>query len=247
MDLSTEIAQLKLELAEKTGEGNALRELKEKQDKQIDRLEKEIETLTDKSLNQQQSLDGALKQKEQELQAKKADIQSFKEAISSQEQDLNDLIGKVASNLSSYPQEELAVEVKKNVGYIRLSNRLLFRKGTQRLSSNAYDVLESISRVLQQYPQMDVHVLGHTDNQPTRDKRLKDNWDRSVLQATPVVRMLTDEFGLNPNQITAGGKGESKPKAGNDTAEGREKNRRTEIVVYPPSDKVLKMITEYKQ
>ncbi len=246
LSLNSEIAQLKLEIAEKTGEGNALREIKEKQDKQIDRLEKEIKQLTNQSLNQQQSLDGALKQKEQELQSKKADIQSFKDAITAQEKDLNELIGKVASNLSNYSQEELSLEVKNDVGFIRLSDQLLFRKGTQRLSSSAYDVLESIARVLLEYPQMDVLVLGHTDNQPVRDRRLKDNWDLSVLQATPVVRMLTDEFGLNPNQVTAGGKGESKPKASNDTPTGREQNRRTEIVIYPPFDKILKRIMDYE-
>ena len=239
MTLNKEKAQLNLNLAEKTGEVKALNGIHDKQVKQIDHLESEIRRMSSQSLNQQQTLDGALQTKENELNEKKALIQSFKDAIQSQEQLLKELVEKVTFNLSSYNSDGLAVEVKGGVGYIRLSESLIFRKGSNTLSKNAYDILESISRVLLEYPQMDIEVLGHTDSQPARNNN---NWEVSVLRATPVVQMLTKEFGLNPNQVTAGGKADSKPLSSNDTSEGREKNRRTEIVIYPPTDKILKMV-----
>ncbi len=247
LSLNRELADMKLQLAEKTGERNALREIHDKQNDQIDRLEQEIRKLTNQSQNQQQSLDITIQQKEKELQAKKAAIQGFKNTIKSHEQTLSELIQKVATNLPNYSNEDLALEVKNGLGYIRISEGILFRKGSTRLASGAYDILESVSRVLLEYPQMDILVLGHTDNQPVRTKGLDDNWDLSVLRSTPVVRLLTKEFGLNPNQVTAGGKGESKPVASNDSAEGREKNKRTEIVIYPPTDKLLKTILDYKE
>lgn len=246
LSLNGEIATLKLQLAEKTGERNALRDLHDKQNQQIDRLEQELRKLTNQSQNRQQTLDVTLQQKERELDAQKAAIQNFKKAILSQEESLKELIDKVTINLSSYSSEELSMEVKNGLGYISISEQVLFRRGSTRTTSKAYDILESIARVLLEYPQMDIYVLGHTDNQPVRNRDLADNWDLSVLRSTPVVRMLTKEFGLNPNQVTAGGKGDSKPKSSNDTAEGREQNRRTEIVIYPPTDNILKMILDHE-
>lgn len=246
LSLNGEIATLKLQLAEKTGERNALRDLHDKQNQQIDRLEQELRKLTNQSQNRQQSLDVTIQQKERELEAQKAAIQNFKNAILAQEESLKELIGKIGENLSSYNTEDLSMEVKNGVGYISISELLLFRKGSTKTTSKAYDILESMARVLLEYPQMDIFVLGHTDNQPVKNRDLVDNWDLSVLRSTPIVRMLTKEFGLNPNQVTAGGKGDSKPKSSNDTAEGREQNRRTEIVIYPPTDNILKMVLEYE-
>ena len=242
LQLNREIATLKLELAEKTGEGNALREIYDKQVSQIDNLEGQIRRLNDQSVNNQEAMGGKLQQKENELADKQAVIDGFKMTINEQEEQLRELIGKVANNLNSYSGDEISLAVKDGQGYIILSEETIYRKGSTRLSGKAYEILDSISLVLLQYPQMDILVLGHTDNQPTRSRNLKDNWDLSVLRATPVVRMLVDEFGLNPNQVICGGKGDSKPRTSNDSAEGRQKNRRTEIIIYPSTDKLVKMI-----
>ena len=242
--LNREIANLKLQLAERKGENNILRELRDEQDGQINRLEAEIGKLTNQSLSQQEVLDGALQMRDRELAGKTAAIQRLKDAVRLQEVELSELIGKVADKLNTYPPESLSLEVQDGAGYIRLSEKLLFRPGTTKMTSSAYNILENIAHVILQYPQMDVLVVGHTDNQPVKTKNLKDNWDLSVLRATPVVRMLTKEFGLNPNQVIAGGKGDSKPRTSNDTSMGREQNRRTEIIIKPPADKILKMVVE---
>ncbi|MEO1259117.1 MAG: OmpA family protein [Bacteroidota bacterium] len=242
LQLNKEIAGLKLQLAEKTGEGNALREIYDKQVAQIDNLEAQIRTLNDQSLNKQEELGGVLQQKNQELAEKQAKIDGYKMAVEEQEEQLRELIGKVAGKLNGYSNDEISLEVKDGLGYIVLSEKSIYRKGSTRLSNNAYEILDSIAMVILQYPQMDILVLGHTDNQPVRTRSLKDNWDLSVLRATPVARMLVDEFGINPNQVITGGKGDSKPRSSNDTSDGRRLNRRTEIIIYPPTDKILKMV-----
>lgn len=238
--LNREIADLNLQLAEKKGEVKALGGIHDKQVKQIDHLESEIRRMSNASLNQQQTLDVALQARDREIAEQQATIKGFKDAILTQEQHLKDLIGKVTSNLSRYSSDDFSVEFKKGEGYIILSDNLLFKKGTTTLSKNAYDVLEAISRVLAEYPQMTATIVGHTDNQPGKT----DPWQMSALRATPVVALLTKEFGLNPNQVTAAGKADAKPIATNETPKGREQNRRTEIVISPPTDKILKMVLE---
>jgi chemotaxis protein MotB len=105
-------------------------------------------------------------------------------------------------------------------------------------------ILEKISDVLSRHAELDIVVEGHTDNVPIKSKEFKDNWDLSVIRATTVARILTRDYGLNPSQVTAAGKGEFQPKASNETAEGRALNRRTEIILAPRLDQVLRLITE---
>ena len=244
MSLNGEIASLQLKLAEKTGEANGLLKIYDKQKREIDQLESEIEKLTRQSLTQQQVLDGALSLKEKELTNKKALIDRLKQTVENQEQSLRELVGKVAGRLNQYNSEDISVEIKDGLGYITLSEKLLFRPRSLRLSNKAYDVLQSIATVLRQYPKMDILVLGHTDNQPVSIKGPKNNRELSVLRATPVVQLLVKEFGLNPNQVIAGGKGDSKPKTSNDTPQGRAQNRRVEIVVMPPVEEIVQFIRQ---
>ena len=244
MQLNREIAGLKLELAEKTGEASAFREVLDKQDVRIDDLQAEIRKLTSQSLSFQELTDGALEMKKLELAERDSLVQSFKNAILAQEEVMKELIGKVASQFNEYGSEELNLYVRKGFGHIVFAENLIFKKGTTNITREGFTALENIANILYQYPRMDILVIGHTDSQPVRKRNLKDNWDLSVLRATPIVRTLTKEYGLNPNQVTAGGKGDSKPQASNDSKEGREQNRRTEIVIIPPTDRILKLIMD---
>lgn len=244
MTLNREIANLKLDLAEKTGEATAYRDVLDKRDEQLDNLKAEIRKLTNQSLSQQELLDGTLQSKEAQIAELDTLIKSFQMAITAQEQEMERLIGKVAGDLYDYSNDDVNMYVRKGLGHINLSDKLLFKKGTTKLTSKGYEVLEIIAQILYQYPRMDILVLGHTDSQPVRNKNLKDNWDLSVLRATPIVRTLTKEYGLNPNQVTAGGKGDSKPSTSNDSSEGRAQNRRTEIVISPPTEQILKLVME---
>ncbi len=246
LSLNRDIANLELALAEKTGERNAFREVIDKQDLQIDELDQKLRDLADQSVNNRETQNIALLNKSQKLADKQAVINRFKSTIEQQNQQLMELIGKVRDSFPDQNVEDMVFEVKKGLGYISISEKLLFRSGSIKLNKNAFGLLEKIATVLVQYPEMDVFVVGHTDNQPVKTRCYSDNWDLSVLRASPVVRTLTKDLGLNPNQITACGKGDSKPNASNDSPEGRGQNRRTELVIYPPTGKLMKMIRESK-
>jgi len=227
LELNKEIAQLKLSLAEKTGERNAFRELIDKQDEQLNRLEDEINSLTSQTLDQQSLMDGVLGRKEQEINRQKELIQSFKDVVTEDERNLQTIVARIAENLPEQIGEGLTLESKNGNTYILLSEQLIFRKGTTRLNSKAFDILEAIGNVLMDFPAMEILVVGHTDNQPGKTN----NWNLSTLRATAVVKALIDDVGMAPNQILAAGKGEFKPITSNETSEGRAANRRTEIVI----------------
>ena len=240
LSLNREIARLKLELAEQNGMTNAFREVLDKQDEQINRLEEEIEKLSNQSLDQQTLMDGALQQKTRELERRKAQLQVFKDDILKQEEDLKTIISRIGAEFTGMEAEKLGLEISKGKGQIRLSESLIFRKGSTRLNSKAYDILETIGIVLMDYPAMTITVIGHADNKPGKT----DNWNLSALRATAVVKSLTNDVGMAPNQIMAAGKGEFKPISSNETEEGRALNRRTEIVIAPSYEKILQRLLE---
>lgn len=244
IELNQEIARQNLQLAEKNGENNALRELQDKQDRQINRLQNEIEKLTNQSLSQQQLMDMTLRRKQEEIAEKEQIIDNMRQTLEKQEQTMKDMLGRIQAALQQYDQKELSLEIRDGKAYVGLSEKLLFKSGSAQLSREAMDILEKIATVLTNHPELDIIVEGHTDNIPIKSKEFKDNWDLSVIRATTVVRILTKEFYLSPNQVTASGRGEYSPKTSNETPEGRAQNRRTEIVLSPRLDKIYRLIQD---
>ena len=116
---------------------------------------------------------------------------------------------------------------------MNISDKLLFRSGSYQITSKAREVLGKVATVVKNKPDFEFLVEGHTDTDPISTGCIKDNWDLSVLRATAVVRTLQDDFGVAPARMTAGGRSEYIPIAGNDTSAGKAKNRRTRIVVLP--------------
>lgn len=129
--------------------------------------------------------------------------------------------------------DDIDVQVDKTVVFINLSDKMLFRSGSYRLSSSANDVLEKIASVVKSNPDLEVMVEGYTDNVPISTSCMEDNWDLSVKRSTSVVRALETKHGVNPNKLVAAGRGENMAMADNSTAEGRSKNRRTRIILMP--------------
>jgi chemotaxis protein MotB len=244
MECNQEIGRLQLKLAEKTGEANAAKELNAKQYKEINQLKDEIKSITNQSLSQQQVMDLALQKKANEVAEKERVIQNLQQAIDDQSEKMKGLLTKIKAALEQYNQEDLSLEIKEGRVYVGLSDRLLFKSGSVKLEKDALSVLESVAEVLKNHPELDIIVEGHTDNMPIKSRDIKDNWDLSVLRATTVVRILTEEYDLNPSQVMAAGKGEFEPKASNETKEGKAQNRRTEIIIEPQLNEVLKMIQE---
>ncbi len=244
MECNQEIGRLQLQLAEKTGEANAAKELNAKQYKEINQLKQEIESITNQSLSQQQVMDIALQKKADEVAEKEKVINAMQLAIDEQNEKMKGLLAKIQAALQQYNQEDLSIEIREGKVFVGLSDQLLFKSGSVKLEKDAFSVLESLAEVLKMHPELDIIVEGHTDNVPVKSKNMKDNWDLSVMRATTVVRLLTSEYELNPSQVTAAGKGEFEPKASNETKEGKAQNRRTEIIIEPQLTEVLNMIQE---
>lgn len=152
------------------------------------------------------------------------------------------LVTNLKRSLSDIQDEDVQVEVRGGVVYISISDKMLFRSGSYRLSQDAQRVLGKIAQVINDHDEIDVLVEGHTDNVPINTECMQDNWDLSVRRATSVVRSLQQDFYVDPTRMTAGGKAEYMPTADNDLASGREQNRRTEIVITPRIDQYFKLL-----
>jgi chemotaxis protein MotB len=137
---------------------------------------------------------------------------------------------------------DIEVNVEKGVVYISLADKLLFKSGSYQVTDRAKEILGKVAMIVKDKPTFECMVEGHTDNVPIKNPVLQDNWDLSVKRATSIVRILQNDFGIEPQRLVASGRGEYVPLTGNDTAEGRSTNRRTRILVLPKIDQFYDMI-----
>ncbi|HEX6914902.1 MAG TPA: OmpA family protein, partial [Chitinophagaceae bacterium] len=149
--------------------------------------------------------------------------------------------------IGNLEDEDINIKVDKGVVYIDISDKLLFKSGKYEVTDQAKLVLGKVATVLKNQPGIEFMVEGHTDSIPFRSGVLLDNWDLSVKRATAVVRILQREYGMNPAQMTAAGRGEYVPLTSNTSAEGRASNRRTRIVILPQLDQFFKLLERKEQ
>lgn len=154
------------------------------------------------------------------------------------------LTNKLTRSLSNDEMKDIDVKVLKGVVYISLADNMLFKTGSYEISQKAMESLGKIAKIIKDYSDYDVLVEGNTDNVPISRTNIQDNWDLSALRATSVVRCLQKDFGINPQRMTAGGRGEYNPIADNDTEVGKERNRRTEIIITPKLDQFMDLIDQ---
>ncbi len=152
------------------------------------------------------------------------------------------LVMNLKRSLSDINDEDVQVEVRGGVVYVSISDKLLFSSGSSKINDSAQRVLEKIATVINDHNELDVLVEGHTDNVPINNNCIVDNWDLSVKRATSVVRVLTNDYGVYPERLTAAGRSEFIPKEDNTTVVGRSKNRRTEIVITPKLDQFFALL-----
>ena len=145
-------------------------------------------------------------------------------------------------SLSPEDMKDVNIKVLKGVVYISLADNMLFKSGSYQISDQAMNILDKIAKIIKDYKNYDVLVEGNTDNVPISRTNIRNNWDLSTLRASSVVQVLQDRFGVDPSRMTAGGRGEYNPIASNDTADGRQQNRRTEIIITPKLDQFLDLI-----
>jgi len=146
------------------------------------------------------------------------------------------LVMNLKRSLDNVGGQDIDVEVRGGKVHVSISDKLLFGSGSARVNGNAKSVLDNISTVLNDHRDLNVIVEGHTDNVPVKLNGVRDNWELSTMRATAVVRVLTEEFYVDPARLSAAGRAEFDPRGDNDTAEGRARNRRTEIVITPNLD-----------
>ena len=152
------------------------------------------------------------------------------------------LSNKFKRSLNNLDDEDINVKVKKGVVFVSLSDEMMFDSGSYTIKSDALPVLSKISKIVNDYKDYDILIEGHTDNVPISTSFLKDNWDLSAMRATSIARFMQTDLGVSPARITAGARSEYVPKDTNDTAAGRNTNRRTEIIVLPKLDEFIKLM-----
>ena len=171
-------------------------------------------------------------------------IQSMRDAISKKDSVTLALVTSLKGALGNMADEDIEINVEKGVVYVSISDKLLFDSGRYNVTDRAKEVLGKVATVVKNKPDLEFMVEGHTDDKAIKTSMFEDNWDLSVKRATSVVRILQDEFGVEPARMTAAGRSYYVPVATNETAEGRAKNRRTRIVVLPKLDQFYGMIEE---
>lgn len=245
LEVNRELGHLKLDLAEKTGEGNALREIFDKHVSEIKKLEKEIERLNSQSSSTQQSLNEEMRKKDSQLADKEQVIKNFGIALQKQEAAVEAVINEFRAALTDLPATDLSFDHKEYRGYLVISEKQLFRPGTDQMVRGANTILDKIARVINNHPELQIQVVGHSDSQSSF-KNFKSRLDFSTSRATAVTEALTRDFYVNGSQITAAGRSDFEPRASNETEEGRSQNRRIEIVFQQRVDEVRKMASEIK-
>ncbi len=152
------------------------------------------------------------------------------------------LVMNLKRSLTDINDEDVQIEVRGGKVHVSISDKLLFRSGSSKISSRAEEVLDKIALVINDHSDLEILVEGHTDDVPIENSCLEDNWDLSAKRATAVVRSLQEDYYVDPQRLIAAGRSEYVPKEDNSTSEGRSKNRRTEIVIMPKLDQFFKLL-----
>jgi chemotaxis protein MotB len=152
------------------------------------------------------------------------------------------LTNNLTRSLSKEELKEVDVQVLKGVVYISLADNMLYKSGSYEINSRAAETLSKIAKIIKDYKDYDVLIEGNTDNVPITKPNIRNNWDLSALRASSVVQALQNDYGVDPKRLTAGGRGEYNPVAGNDTEVGKQRNRRTQIIITPKLDEFMELI-----
>ncbi|MFD2551244.1 OmpA family protein [Bizionia sediminis] len=213
-----------------------------------------------KNTQKNRELLAQLEAKEQALAAENARLQTLKSAleersgriaelegmIAAKEADMKRLKDAVSSALTDFEGKGLTVEQRDGKVYVSMENKLLFQSGSWAVGTQGKQAVKQLGAVLADNPEIAVLIEGHTDNVPYNGSgQLSGNWDLSTKRATAIVNILRENAAINPENLTAAGRGEYAPVATNDSAEGRAKNRRIEVILTPKLDEISKLLNDY--
>jgi chemotaxis protein MotB len=199
-------------------------------------------TMLDSEKSEQEKLNDLLKEKMSALSDREKTIEELQGVIDEQNRIVHSLLASVKDALLGFGSDELSITEKNGKVYVAMSDKLLFESGSATVDKRGKEALAKLAEVLNKQRDIDVYIEGHTDSKPIKTVQFKDNWDLSVIRATSVVRILTKDYDVNELQIQPTGRGEYMPVANNETADGRSKNRRTEIIMAPKLDKLYELL-----
>ena len=152
------------------------------------------------------------------------------------------LSNNLTRSLSKEELKEVDVQVLKGVVYISLADNMLYESGTYKINKRASETLSKIAKIIKDYKDYDVLIEGNTDDVPIKRENIRNNWDLSCLRASSVVQALQNNYGVDPKRLTAGGRGEYNPLQPNTTEVGKQRNRRTQIIITPKLDEFMDLI-----
>jgi chemotaxis protein MotB len=152
------------------------------------------------------------------------------------------LTNNLTRSLSKEEMKEVDVQVLKGVVYISLADNMLYKSGSYEINDRAAETLSKIAKIITDYKDYEVLIEGNTDNVPISRQNIRNNWDLSCLRASSVVQYLQNNYGVDPKRLTAGGRGEYNPIATNNTEIGKQRNRRTQIIITPKLDQFMDLI-----
>ncbi|MBU2527055.1 MAG: OmpA family protein [Bacteroidetes bacterium] len=186
-----------------------------------------------------------LEQLERELALRSGRVDELEKLIKDKEDALKRLKDAVSQALLNFDGNGLAIEQKDGKIYVSMENKLLFDSGSWAIGNRGRQAVEALGKVLAENKDISILIEGHTDNVPYRGSvEIKDNWDLSTKRATAVVSILQENKQINLRNITAAGRGEYAPVATNETAEGKAKNRRIEVILTPNLEAITKLLNE---
>jgi chemotaxis protein MotB len=186
-----------------------------------------------------------LKNLKKELDARSNRVQELESVIAAKDAKMNQLKDAISKALTNFEGKGLTVEQRDGKVYVSMENKLLFSSGSWAVGSEGRSAVNQLGNVLADNPDIAILIEGHTDNVPyAGNGQLSGNWDLSTKRATAIVNILRENSSINPENLTAAGRGEYAPIASNETAAGKAKNRRIEVILTPKLDEISKLLND---
>lgn len=236
-----------IDLAKSQTSGKSIEErLKDaqRQNAELKQQYAELQKSLDNSLNQNTQGNVNISKLVDEINASNAFIKHLVEAKSKSDSLNQALTNKLTRSLSRDELKEVDVQVLKGVVYISLADNMLYKSGSYEINERASETLSKIAKIIMDYKDYEVLIEGNTDNVPINRTNIRNNWDLSALRASSVVQALQNTYGVDPKRLSAAGRGEYNPIASNNTEIGRQRNRRTQIIITPKLDQFMELIDE---
>jgi chemotaxis protein MotB len=245
--LREESNSCRLQLTESKASVKSLQDLldaEKKRNAELKQAYKDLQGSLDKSLQQNSQGNVNISKLVDEINASNRFIKQLVEA-----KDKSDSLNIVLTNnltrsLTNAEKQEVDVQVLKGVVYISLADNMLYQSGSYEINSRASETLSKIAKIIKDYKEYEVLIEGNTDDVPISRPNIRNNWDLSCLRASSVVQALQNDYGVDPQRLTAGGRGEYNPIASNNTEIGKQRNRRTQIIITPKLDQFMDLIEE---